>query len=187
MIPDLIYIPNYISRSEETKLIALIDAQIWQNPFKRRVQHYGYIYDYKNRKVTEELFIGILPAWLDSLASRFRQNAYIEDKPEQVIINEYIPGQGIAPHVDCEPCFGDTILSLSLGSSCVMDFLHLHSNRVHQQVLERRSLVIMKKEARYEWQHGIRGRKTDKIEGVTVKRERRLSLTFRKVILNHSK
>lgn len=187
MILDLHYVPEFISCSEETKLIALIDSQIWMNPFKRRVQHYGYIYDYKKRTVTEDMLLGILPGWLDALAIRLREEGYIDDKPDQVIINEYIPGQGIALHVDCEPCFGDTILSLSLGSNCVMDFSHLHSDAVHHQLLQARSLIAMKREARYEWQHGIRGRKTDKIEGQTVKRERRLSLTFRKVILAHSK
>lgn len=187
MIPDLIYVPDYISPIDEARLIEQIDHQIWLSPFKRRVQHYGYLYDYKKRTVTEGMFLGVLPDWLENLAFRLHNEGHIDDIPDQVIINEYVPGQGIALHVDCEPCFGDTILSLSLGSDCVMDFSHLHSETVHQQPLQARSLVIMKKEARYDWQHGIAARKTDKINGMTVKRKRRLSLTFRKVILNHSK
>ena len=35
-------------------------------------------------------------------------------------VNEYLPGQGIAQHVDCVPCFGGTVASLSLLSPCTM-------------------------------------------------------------------
>ena len=183
MIPELIYVQDYISSLDEATLIEQLDQQTWLSPFKRRVQHYGYLYDYKKRTVTEDMFLGILPDWLESIALRLHADGHIDDIPDQVIINEYVPGQGIALHVDCEPCFGDTILSLSLGSDCVMGFSHLHSEAVHRQLLQAGSLVVMKKEARYEWQHGIAARKTDKINGLTVKRKRRLSLTFRKVVL----
>ncbi|WP_231289239.1 hypothetical protein [Rickettsia bellii] len=40
--------------------------------------------------------------------SLHKQNIFHEI-PDQVIINEYMPGQGIAPHTDCIPCFSDTI------------------------------------------------------------------------------
>src|SRR5688572_967890 len=116
MIAGLRYLSNIISPEEESMLIETVDKQIWLSPLQRRVQHYGYIYDYKKRTVTEEMFIGGLPAWLQGLAESLHRNGYIGKIPDQVIINEYEPGQGIAPHVDCEPCFGDTILSMSLGS-----------------------------------------------------------------------
>lgn len=48
-------------------------------------------------------------------------------------------------------------------------------------VLPRRSLIIMTGEARYCWQHAITHRRTDKINGRMVKRQRRVSLTFRRV------
>src|SRR5690606_8268221 len=114
--------PNYISAQSETNLIEIIDQQIWLSPFQRRVQHYGYIYDYKKRTVTEDMYLGFLPTWLQNFAEKLHEDTFIDAIPDQVIINEYFAGQGIAPHVDCEPCFGDTILSLSLGSACIMDF-----------------------------------------------------------------
>ena len=46
-------------------------------------------------------------------------------EPDQVTVNEYLPGQGIAPHVDTHSAFEDGIASLSLGSSCVFT-LQLH-------------------------------------------------------------
>lgn len=45
--------------------------------------------------------------------------------------------------------------------------------------LEPRSLLILKDDARYQWKHGIAAGKSDN----GVKRQRRVSLTFRKVIL----
>lgn len=44
--------------------------------------------------------------------------------PDQVTVNEYLPGQGIASHVDTHEAFGPTLLSLSLVSGVVMDFRH---------------------------------------------------------------
>jgi len=56
------------------------------------------------------------------------------------------------------------------------------SSAVHKHlVLPRRSLLIMTGEARYRWRHAILHRKTDKIDGELVKRQRRVSLTFRRV------
>lgn len=187
MISALFYSPKYISVTEEIDLIDIIDQQIWLSPFQRRVQHYGYMYDYKKRTVTDDMYLGALPKWLDNIARQLHKDGYIDAVPDQVIINEYNPGQGIASHIDCEPCFGDTILSLSLGSTCIMNFHQVNSETLYQQVLEPRSLVIMKKDARYLWKHGISARKSDKINGVVVKRKRRLSLTFRKIINTHSK
>lgn len=68
-----------------------------------------------------------------------------------------------------------------------MDFTQTEGNLTHHQVLEPNSLIIMQHEARYLWQHGIAKRKTDKIDGRVKKRQRRLSLTFRRVILDYSK
>ncbi len=182
-VPDiagLSYISNWIAPDREVELISMIDQQPWMTDFKRCVQHYGYRYDYKARNVTRELYIGALPDWLQPLAEKLASDGLFQAVPDQVIINEYQPGQGISPHIDCIPCFGKTIASLSLGSTCVMDFCK--DTEKNSMMLERRSLLVLSDSARYEWQHGIAGRKTDKHNGQTIHRIRRLSLTFRNVI-----
>lgn len=40
----------------------------------------------------------------------------------QLTLNEYIPGSGIAPHVDRHSSFGPVILVVNLGSGIIMDF-----------------------------------------------------------------
>ena len=50
-----------------------------------------------------------------------------------------------------------------------------------------RSLVILSGEARYDWLHGIAARKWDEWDGHKYERQRRVSLTFRKVIIKATK
>ena len=159
----LTYIPNYITEEKQQELITKIDEQPWLTGLKRRVQHYGYKYDYKARKITPELKIDPVPDWLQVLPNY-----------DQVIINEYQQGQGISSHIDCIPCFSNTICSLSLLSPCEMVFKK--NNQKISLILEPLSLLIMQNEARYEWQHEIPARKSNV-------KSRRVSITFRAVIL----
>ena len=103
-----------------------------------------------------------------------------------MIVNEYYAGQGIADHVDCEPCFQSTIISVSLLSPVNMVFTEKadRNNKVGK-LLEPRSAIVLKEDARYKWLHGIKPSKKyiDK-NGKSQYRERRVSLTFRKVIIN---
>lgn len=81
-----------------------------------------------------------------------------------------------------EPCFGDTIASLSLGSACVMDFTNVTGEK-QSHLLEPRSLLILSGDARYHWQHAIPARKSDKWNGQSIPRARRISLTFRTIVI----
>ena len=183
MIQGLTYIPNFIDNLEVKQFIESINAEPWLSDIKRRVQHYGYKYDYKARSIDYSMFIGKLPIWAITMAQRLFDERIISELPDQLIINEYEPGQGIANHVDCEPCFGDTIISISLGSSCVMDFINLRTRQKVEVMLESGSLVVLSGEARHNWTHGIAQRKTDNFKGMKTERRLRISMTFRKVIL----
>ena len=183
-IPGLTYLPDFMDQESHDRLLANVDSQPWLNDLKRRVQHYGYKYDYKARRVDPSMRIGALPEWAMALADQLVDRGLMRELPDQLIINEYEPGQGIASHVDCVPCFTDSIASLSLGSSCVMTFTGKETGHVIPLLLEPRSVVALRGEARYEWTHGIAARKTDIYQGRTIHRRRRVSLTFRKVILD---
>ncbi len=182
-IAGLSYIPNFIDESTEAALLEIIDSQPWMHDLKRRVQHYGWRYDYKARSVSNDLRIGALPDWLQSYAVRLQQGGLFAEIPDQVIVNEYQSGQGISAHIDCVPCFSDTIASLSLGSPCVIDFTHSKIGKKSSLLLEPRSLLVLSGDSRYVWQHAIAGRKTDHHNGQIIQRTRRVSLTFRKVIV----
>jgi len=193
------YIPDYISERDEELLLRRIDNAEWLTDLRRRVQHYGYRYDYTVRHIVDDMRIGDLPQWVMSLAKRLGDE-FFGELPQQMIVNEYQPGQGIAPHVDCEPCFGDVVASVSIGSTCVMDLARRDAgqeNRVAdsdsggeriQLFLEPRSAVVLSGDSRYRWTHGIAPRKKDVIGGATHPRGRRVSLTFRTVLNeNHAR
>lgn len=156
-----------------------LDAAPWRSDLKRRVQHYGYLYDYRARVARKEDHLGPLPGWLDSILERLCGTGLFTQRPDQVIVNEYLPGQGISAHVDCEPCFGDCIASVSLIGGCVMDFAELRTAQRCALYLEPRSLVVLQGAARSRWTHAIPARKSDQLSGVSVRRSRRVSLTFR--------
>jgi len=101
---------------------------------------------------------------------------------DQVTINEYLPGQGIRPHVDTPEAFGSHISSLSLLSPIIMDFRYPGSKEKKSIVLPPRSMLVLTGPARYKWSHGISHRKIDCINGSIVQRKRRVSLTLRKVL-----
>ena len=185
-IPGLQYIPEYITEDEQAQLLEDIDRQIWQEDLKRRVQHYGYKYDYKKRVVDYSMYLGELPDWLLTIAQKFDERKLVTKIPDQVIINEYKPGQGIAAHIDCPPCFDKTIISLSLGSTCVMEFTNVKTKVKIPILLDPRSLIVLQGESRSEWQHGIPHRKIDKYEGREFIRTRRVSLTFRNILVSNN-
>ena len=177
---------HYIPEEIEYNLITEIDSHLWLNDLSRRVQHYGYKYDYKAKAVSDLIRLEIIPNWLDIISTKLKLENHFKEEPNQIIINEYIPGQGISNHIDCEPCFGNVIASLSLASDIVMNFTNVNDSafqigHIVPILLPRRSLLIITGNARYNWQHGIKKVKWDTFNNLKLKRNRRISITFRNV------
>jgi alkylated DNA repair dioxygenase AlkB len=178
---------DFITKDEEKQLLACIDKNEWLSDLKRRVQHFGYKYDYKARRIDKTFYIGEIPNWITFLCSRLQDQNIIYFNPDQAIINEYIDDQGIAAHIDCEPCFGDIIISISLGGQCVMNFQRDATTKEQDKIpllIPPRTLIVMTGESRFKWYHGIPPRKSDKFNEQIHKRQRRVSITFRKVNLD---
>lgn len=55
LVGGLTYLPNYLAEKECNGLVSAVDGMPW---LKRRVQHYGYRYDYKARRVVPEMYLG---------------------------------------------------------------------------------------------------------------------------------
>src|SRR5258708_7564616 len=104
-INGLTYIPNYISETEGKALWEAITAAPWLTDIKRRVQHYGWKYDYRNRFIDYSSFLGPLPNWAQSLAGRLTADGHLKKIPNQLIVNKHKPRQWIANHLDCKPSF----------------------------------------------------------------------------------
>lgn len=180
---DLVIVPNFLTRAEEDDLLQAIDCAPWNLDLRRRVQQYGYRYDYKARAVSAADRLGDLPSWAVDIARRLVDYDYFESLPDQVIVNEYLPGQGISPHTDRTTCFGPTVASLSLGADIVMDF-SCNDERAGALLLPRRSMLVLRGESRSVWRHGIAQRRRDIVDDRSRERKRRVSLTFRSVLLS---
>ncbi|KAJ0179590.1 hypothetical protein K1T71_005302 [Dendrolimus kikuchii] len=193
----LLLINDFISEVEELEYLKLfdwIDDKGSSSLKNRQVKHYGFEFRYGSNDVDlNDPLEEKIPIQCDKLWSRLRAHGLDVGQPDQLTVNKYTPGQGIPSHVDKHSPFGSTILSISLGSSILMDWKH-HSGKYVPVLVKRRSLLVMQDEARYDWQHGIQprtwdpiiktqtlenGRRIKLITNDTISRGTRISLTFR--------
>ncbi|KAL1405945.1 hypothetical protein Q8F55_007627 [Vanrija albida] len=131
--PAAYYIPNFITEEEEELLLRKIadsPQPKWRTTATgRRLQYWGGTLTKSGVLVPEPL-----PEWLTAypdIAARVDRlldaAAGVEGRHvlgvNQVLVNEYAPGQGISPHED-GPAFRPLVATLSLGSSSVLDLHH---------------------------------------------------------------
>jgi alkylated DNA repair dioxygenase AlkB len=185
-VPGLHYLPNWLDADAQRSVLASVDAAPWSAELRRRVQHYGHRYDYGRRSVAgggpDERVAAPIPPWAAELAERLHAEGHTAEPADQVIVNEYEPGQGISAHVDCVPCFGPAVAAISLGSSCVMDFIDPAGTTRVGVPLQPGSLSVMTGPSRYTWKHAIAARRSDPGPFGRVQRGRRVSVTFRTVL-----
>jgi len=190
VIPGLILQPEFISAEAERDLAVELDAQPWKQERRGLVQNYGYVFDYKAAAIGDLSRVTRIPSFLAKLGERLVTEGFFPRNPECIIVNNYEPGQGIVPHIDVVEHFGPQVVTLSLMSPIRMLFMNDADRKDRFEIaLPARSLLSINDEARFKWLHGIRARKTDEIDGLTLKRGRRISISFRNVkddYLNHS-
>ncbi|XP_005105017.1 alkylated DNA repair protein alkB homolog 8 [Aplysia californica] len=196
--PGLHILEDFVTIQEEASLIEHFKFNIEDSEGQkecgvmkhRQVKHFGYEFKYgiNDVDINDPLPDGI-PTICKGFLDRSLATGLVHFFPDQLTVNQYKPGQGIPPHVDTTYAFEDGIVSLSLGSQAVMDFRHPDGRHL-SVVVPRRSLLIMTGDSRYVWSHGITPRKSDIVAtptgcGLTlVHRDTRLSLTFRKVVMD---
>src|SRR5919205_833158 len=98
-VPGLLLYPDFISESMENELINEIDGQIWVVDYDRRLQYYGY----RNELEAPYSLIKFpvpMPTHIYKLSEQIVEQKIVSIQPDQVIINEYFPGEGLRPHKD---------------------------------------------------------------------------------------
>lgn len=187
-IKGLYYINN-IKDDNINKLDIILELDKFKWDFlstsknSRKVQHYGYKYNYTTYNIYEKTteFPDIINIYKNYLTNKcielniINQNNYFN----QCIVNNYEPGQGISSHIDLDK-YGDVIGCFTIGSGAMMTF-RTDEYDIHDLYVEPNSLYIMSDEARYKWKHEMKGRKTDIVNNNKIKRDRRISITFRNV------
>ncbi len=198
-LPGFFYFPNVIEPELAGDIIKFLNSQEWKgvsaSETGRKVQQYGYEYDYSTRKGSDYKKIEPIPDILLILQQiglkivRELVDKETLDKSllNQCIVNKYEPKQGISAHIDKES-FGPVVICFTLGSGTTMTFTTIKNREkvVIEKYVGPNSVYLMTGDSRYEWKHEIKSRLTDEIGGVTgfrgkIRRGTRLSVTFRSV------
>lgn len=174
-INGLWYIENYLTKEEliqiKTALQSNVKLQPLGNAYSRKVAHYGYYYSYDRSGLREA---DEIPVDFSKLVDADRINKLVEEflitKPfEQLIINEYKPGQQIGYHTDHISQFGPIIICLTVGQSVPIKFKFNSDVKILQ--IAEGSAYIMTGDSRYKWKHSLKNNS----------RENRYSLTYRTI------
>ena len=189
VIPQgLFYFDNVITLEQAKDIVRKIDKDIWTcitpSLNSRKVQQYGYNYNYTKSNVDMEIaqpmpehIVGLR----DILTNKCKELNIINDDYvfDQCIINNYEIGQGISSHID-SLAFGDVIGCFTFENGAIMKFTK--NNEIFNQYVKPKSLYIMSGDSRYVYHHAMPQTLKDTFEGMTRHRGRRISVTFRCVL-----
>ena len=166
-------------------IITKLDEKNWSPIYdsnSRKVQHYGYKYNYTTRNIYEKCddipdFLVKLQYYLSLICQKIN---IIDDKYEfnQCIVNNYDIGQGITKHTDIKS-YGKVIGCFTFNSGCNMIFRK--DNKKETIYVKPNSLYIMSGECRYDWTHEMPKGNSDMVDNEKINRSRRISVTFRNV------
>lgn len=218
--PSVFYIPDAIANDgldrEIIDCVADADAA-WIKLSGRRLQCWGRrppdpqsSQSHEDRMRLDNTPDLRFPVWLEQLISELVRIGVFTDelRPDNVLINQYEPHEGIMHHTD-GPSYYDNVAILSLGSDCLMTFRHnvatsdigcSDSSRegdVFSVVLRKRSLLVFRDAVYARFLHGISSDEPHPVvaascecvnveaanaaAGEVIHRSRRTSLTFRRL------
>jgi len=180
---------DVLSEDLENTIMSELDQMKWSSTLARRTIHLGYVYPYSGGSLQKT---DPIENSLKHLAVYLRDNSIMGKNdqteegvmPDQVIVNEYLQGQGIGTHTDRKE-FGPIIVSFSLNEDTNFIFRNPQTGQKIELYVPRRSILIMTGESRDVWTHEIPKRKsiTDSSgERITKSDDyRRVSITYRTV------
>jgi alkylated DNA repair protein alkB homolog 6 len=207
------YIPNFLTPAEEAHILNQIHAtpsSRWTKLSHRRLLSLPSTLTGPAR---DTLIASPLPAYLSRpILPRFSNLDIFKNAPHgapnHVLINEYLPGQGIMPHED-GPAYYPCTATISLGAAIVLDVYEKNDKGEREAkpkwriLQEPRSLLVTSGTMYTDTLHGIdevmvdeglgegtvanwdllgEKEKYEVKEGAKYERENRLSLTYRDVL-----
>ena len=160
LLPEgYLYVPDFISETEEAELLALISTlQLQKFVFqgfeaKRNYASFGMDYNFDHNTIRQGQPIpdGFVP-----LIEKVRQYLHLEKEIAELLVLEYPVGAVINWHRDAPPF--DIIVGISLLSDCLFKLRPQEkSKRTRKAIvtlpIKRRSLYLMQGAARSDWQH----------------------------------
>lgn len=156
------YFPDFLTEAEEDDLLSLVRSHtlkpmIFQGfEAKRKTASFGYDYHFDSRRLSEGKPV---PKAFDTLIAKVALALEIPATDfAELLLTEYAPGTVINWHRDAPPF--DQIAGVSLGADCTFKLRPYEKARQMRSALrsftvERRSLYLIKGEARQNWEHSI--------------------------------
>ncbi|KIJ41132.1 hypothetical protein M422DRAFT_75676 [Sphaerobolus stellatus SS14] len=125
-LEEVFYIPEFVSEAEEEYLLRKINessAVKWKTLPNRRLQIWGGELTNSNVLIPRAMpqFITEYPDLIRRLRNTGVFSKSKHGEPNHIIVNEYLPGQGIMPHED-GPSYHPVVATLSLGSHAVFHY-----------------------------------------------------------------
>jgi alkylated DNA repair protein alkB family protein 6 len=146
-----------------------------------------------------------IPTWLkepvfkklQSIGVNFGDSPSIPAEPNHILVNEYLPGQGIMPHQD-GPLYNPIVATVTLNSHSILNFYPHGVEKATNEpefsvLLEPRSLFVQTGQLYKTYLHGIAEVTEDylaerppinydtSLNGTLLPRQKRISLTYRHV------
>jgi alkylated DNA repair dioxygenase AlkB len=156
------YYPDFLSEDEEKLAMSEISKlelhHLDYHGYKanRRIRSFGYDYNFENNKLTKGSEI---PATFNFLLEKVAKHLSIASSEfAELLVTEYSPGTVINWHRDV-PQF-DRIAGISLLSDCTFRLRPYEKEKQTRSSIisfpvQRRSLYVMQRAARWDWQHSI--------------------------------
>eukprot|EP00178_Gracilaria_changii_P025482 TRINITY_DN78504_c0_g1_i1.p1 TRINITY_DN78504_c0_g1~~TRINITY_DN78504_c0_g1_i1.p1 ORF type:complete len:233 (+),score=15.53 TRINITY_DN78504_c0_g1_i1:54-701(+) len=189
-LPSLRYYDHFITRSQELQLLHDINSHhtAWKLLHNRALQNWGGLPHIRGMLPTP------LPPFLQPLIRQLTEAHIFDSPPNHVLVNRYLPGQGIHAHED-GPAYKSLAAIISLQSPIVMQFYHTAQTggigaHAASMLLRPRSLLVMCGHVYEHMLHAIAESYVDNIDqcvlnasqqerGTSISRAERISLTVR--------
>eukprot|EP01118_Nematostelium_gracile_P001942 TRINITY_DN12008_c0_g1_i1.p1 TRINITY_DN12008_c0_g1~~TRINITY_DN12008_c0_g1_i1.p1 ORF type:complete len:228 (+),score=42.04 TRINITY_DN12008_c0_g1_i1:72-755(+) len=183
--PGVLLRSQYLTQPEQEEmkneiLTATKDAKTTSHPeFKRRIYNF-----YTSSGIRQRI-----PKTFECM-ERVHREGIIPDLPDSVQINIYENGGGCPMHTDAKS-IGDSIAMFSLMSPAVMGLGKIVQSQERlppaaipsvRMLLVPGSLLVMRDEVRYNWEHGIVPEETTEFNGERLTNQERISVVFWKTI-----
>lgn len=162
VVPGFEYLPDFLSDAEETDLLALL-LKLPLHPFqfhgyeaRRNVESFGCDYSFDDNRLRPGKPI---PESFMPLIRRVATTLGIDvSEIRELLVTEYPEGAQINWPRDAFPF--EIIAGVSLLSDCTFRFRPFEKAKqgrksIRSQIVGRRSLYVMRDEARTQWQHSI--------------------------------